>query len=198
MNVTYSYAIIEEAAKDVQSRDHWRINKKIADLQFSHKWTRSFLSRGGRTRRKITEEDKDIPNDDKITSALDIGQQLYISNKHDANTTFDETAFTWAIRPTHIFCPGNQKGATNIGISNDKMRITAVVAVNAAGDFAPLMLILKHSVSSEARPDQTEMTDIRDLHKKPGFTVNDGWSKVTWVKELTIKGITATHKVIYA
>ena len=176
MNVTYSYAIIEEAAKDVQSRDHWRINQKITDLQFSHKWTRSFLSRGGMTRRKITKEDKDIPNDDEIASVLDIGQQLYISNKHDANTTFnfDETAFTWAIGPTHIFCPGNQRRATNIGISNDKMRITAVIAVNAAGDFAPLMLILKHSVSSEARPDQTGMTVIRDLHKKPGFTVDDG------------------------
>lgn len=150
-------------------------------------------------RRKITKEDKDIPNDDEIASVMDIGQQLYISNEHDANTTFnfDETAFTWAIGPTHIFCPGNQRRATNIGISNDKMRITAVVAVNAAGDFAPLMLILKHSVSSEARPDQTGMTVIRDLHKKPGFTVDDGWSKVTWVKELTIKGITATHKVIY-
>ena len=199
VNVTFSYAIIEEAAKDVQGRDHWRMNQKIADLQFSHKWTRSFLSRGGMTRRKITKEDKEIPDDEEIASVLDIGQQLYISNEHDANTTFnfDETAFTWAIGPTHIFCPGNQKRATNIGISNDKMRITAVVAVNAAGDFAPLMLILKHTVSSEVRPDQTGMTVVRDLHKKPGFTVNDGWSQETWVKDLTIKGVTQTHKIIY-
>ena len=82
------------------------------------------------TRRKITKGDKDIQNDDEIAGVLDIGQQLYISNEHDANTTFnfDETAFTWAIGPTHIFCPGNQKRATNIGISNDKMRTTAVIA----------------------------------------------------------------------
>ena len=40
VNVTFSYAIIEEAAKDVQGRDHWRMNQKIADLQFSHKWSK--------------------------------------------------------------------------------------------------------------------------------------------------------------
>jgi hypothetical protein len=155
----------------VQSRDRWRENSKIHDLKFSHKWTRAFLSRGGLTRRKITKEDKDVPDDDEIAYVLDIGQQLYIENGHDTNSTFnfDETAFTWAIGPTHIFCPGDQKRATNIGISNEKMRITAVIAVSAAGDFAPLMLILKHSVSSETRPDQSRMKVIRDLHKKTGF-----------------------------
>lgn len=41
------------------------------------------------------------------------------------------------------------------------------------------------------------MTVIRNLHKKPGFMVNDGWSKFTWIKELTIKEVTATHTVIH-
>ena len=183
----------------MQSRNRWRENSKIHDLKFSHKWTRAFLSRGGLTRRKITKEDKDVPDDDEIAYVLDIGQQLYIENGHDTNSTFnfDETAFTWAIGPTHIFCPGDQKRATNIGISNEKMRITAVIAVSAAGDFAPLMLILKHSVSSETRPDQSRMKVIRDLHKKPGFTVNDGWKLFSWEKEMTITGVTALHKVVY-
>ena len=183
----------------MQSRIHWIQNTKIKELQFSHKWTQGFLRRGGLTRRKITKEDKDVPDDEEIAYVLDIGQQLYIDNGHDATTTFnfDETAFTWAIGPTHIFCPANQKRATNIGISNDKMRITAVVAVNAAGDFAPLMMIMKHSVSSEKRPDQSKMTVIRELHKKPGFTVDDGWSKFTWEKMMTITGVTALHRVVY-
>ena len=47
--------------------------------------------------------------------------------------------------------------------------------MNAIGEFAPLMLIVKHSVSSEKWPDQTGMTVIRELHKKPGFTENDVW-----------------------
>ena len=49
---------------------------------------------------------------------------------------------------------------------NEKMRITAIVAVTGLGIFAPLMMIIKHSTSSEAKPDQTKMTVIRELHKK--------------------------------
>ena len=52
--------------------------------------------------------------------------------------------------------PKKQQMATNIGISNTKLRITAIIAVSALGVFAPLMLIVKHSVSSETRPDQTD------------------------------------------
>ena len=37
------------------------------------------------------------------------------------------------------------------------------------------MLIIKHSVSSEKRPDQTGMTVFRELHKKLGFRESDGW-----------------------
>ena len=76
----------------------------------------------------------------------------------------------------HVFCPGDQQRATNLGISNDKLRITAVIVVNGNGVFAPLMLIIKHSVSSEVRPDQTRMRVIHELFKKEGFTNLNGWS----------------------
>ena len=140
-----------------------------------------------------------LPDDNQILLVLQIGQGLYTTNVHDASTTwnFDETAFTWAIGPTNVFCPSNQVRATNIGISNEKMRITAIVAVNGLGIFAPLMMIIKHSTSSEAKPDQTKMTVIRELHKKDGFTAADGWTINVWTKELTVKGVTATHKIIY-
>ena len=94
-------------------------------------------------------------------------------------------------------CPINQARATNIGISNTKLRITAVIAVNAEGDFAPLMLIIKHSVGSEKKTDQTTMTVIRDLNKKDGFTINDGWKLKEWSRELTINGVSAVHKALY-
>ena len=55
------------------------------------------------------------------------------------------------------------------------------------------MLIAKHSVSSEKRPDQTGMTVIRDLHKKSGFTENDGWILKVWQKEITLSGVNALH-----
>ena len=101
---------------------------------------------------------------------------------------FDETAFTWAISQSYMYCPGNQQRASNIGISNSKLRITVVIAVNAIGEFAPLMMIVKHSVSSEKRPDQTGMTVIKELFKKPGFTANDGWRMKIWQKELIFNG----------
>ena len=59
------------------------------------------------------------------------------------------------------------------------------------------MLILKHSVSSEKKPDQTKMTVVRDFHKKDGFTTADGWMLKEWSKELEINGNTDMHKVLY-
>ena len=111
VNVAYSYAIIGEAARDIQAKECWKDNPKIKSLIFTQKWVSAFIKRGGLSRRKITRDDKDIPRDEEIKTVLGIGQQLYIENNHDARTTynFDETAFTWAIGPTHIFCPKNQQ-----------------------------------------------------------------------------------------
>jgi hypothetical protein len=144
-------------------------------------------------------KDKFVPDDDVVKNTLKIGQEHYLSNFHNPRTCwhFDETAFTWAIGPSYMYCPGNQQRATNIGISNDKVRITAVIAVNALGVFAPLMLIVKHSVSSEIKPDQTGMLVIPNLHKKPGFKIEDEWELRLWERRLTINGVDAHHKVRY-
>ena len=85
-------------------------NTTVSTLQFTNKWVKSFLSRGGLTRRKITREDKDVPGSDEILRVMKIGQKLFIDNEHDEHTcyNFDETAFTWAIGPTHIYCPKDQ------------------------------------------------------------------------------------------
>ena len=187
------------ATRNVQAREIWASNEEIQSMKFTNKWIKSFIFRGGVTRRKITREDKEVPSDEEIASVLSIGQRKFIENGHTAGScyNFDETAFTWAIGPTHVYCPINQARATNIGISNTKLRITAVIAVNAEGAFASLMLIIKHSVSSEKRPDQTTMTVIRDLNKKDGFTINDGWKLKEWSRELTINGVSAVHKALY-
>ena len=126
-----------------------RVHEKIDKLKFSNKWVKAIFQRGGLSRQKIAREDKAIPDDDVIANTLRIGQDLYVAHFHIPRTcwNFDETAFTWAIGPSYMYCPGNQQRATNIGISNDKVRITAVIAVNAIGEFAPLMLIVKHSAS---------------------------------------------------
>ena len=65
-----------------------------------------------------------------------------------------------------MYCPPDQSRAQNLGVPNTKLRITAVVAVSGNGDFVPLFIIIKHSVSSADRPDQSNIRVMRDLHKK--------------------------------
>lgn len=159
MNVTYSYAIVVTAAKSVQETEQWNEEEKIRNLVFSNKWVKNFLSRGGVSWRKIISDDKVVPTDEEIRRVLKIGQAMYIAGGHEPHTcfNFDETGLTYAEGPSHIWCPADQRRATNIGISNTKLRITAVIAVNGLGQLAPLMLIIKHSQSSEAKLDQTKM-----------------------------------------
>ena len=73
-----------------------------------------------------------------------------------------------------------------------------VVAVSGDGKFVPLFIIIKHSVSSEDKPDQSGMRVIRDLHSKnKGFGKDDGYDLIKWTKDLTIKGVKNTHACYY-
>ena len=200
VSVVFTYAIIREAAKIVQESNRWCTDEKIQTLDFSSKWVRKFLNRANMRRRKITTDDKEIPPLEEILYIMSLGQQMYINNGHTKDTTInmDETAFTYAIGPEHMYCPPDQHRAQNIGIPNTKLRITAVVGVSANGEFIPLFIIIKHSVSSADRPDQSGMRVIQDLHKKDnGFGLSHGWDLILWSKELTIKGETHTHKCYY-
>ena len=110
----------------------------------------------------------------------------------------DESAFTYAIGPEYIYCPADQSRAQNVGVPNMKLRITAVVAVFATGDFVPLFIVITHSVSSEVKPDQSRMAVITNMHRKDdGFGINNGLDLVLWTKELEISGVTAIHKCYY-
>ena len=89
-----------------------------------------------------------------------------------------------------------------MGDSNTKLRLTAGIAVSGVGKFVPFYIIVRHSVSSDAWPDQRTMRVIPNLNKKAGFTENDGWFLKTWSKELTTTNkkkelITATHHIYY-
>ena len=198
--MVYTYAIIIQAAKVTQSSERWCGDEKINALMFSSKWVRSFLNRANMRRRKITTDDKVVPSDEEIIKIMNIGQKIYKDFGHTKDTTInmDETAFTYAIGPEHMYCPPDQNRAQNIGVPNTKLRITAVVAVSGNGDFVPLFIIIKHSVSSADRPDQSSMRVIRDLHKKDdGYGVSDDWELILWSRELTVKGVTDMHKCYY-
>jgi DDE superfamily endonuclease len=196
--VVYSYAIIIEAALTVQRDFDW--DAGVKDLTFSSHWVRCLLNRANMRRRKITTDDKKIPIQSEIVRIMGIGQNL-IKEKglfpHQI-LNMDETGHTYAVGPDKMYIPPDQSRAQNIGVANDKLRITAVVAVFGTGEFAPLFLIIKHSVSSQEKPDQSRMKVIQDLHKKDnGFGVKDGWDLILWEKKINISGIEETHKCYY-
>ena len=198
-NVAYSYDVIKETAKEVQLKESWQANEQVRKLQFSSRWVRSLLNRAALRRRKITREDKVIPSVEQIRAMLKVGQDLIIAKGHDKCTIFnmDETAYTWAIGPTYLYVPSNQQRASNLGIANTKLRITAVITVGANGDFAPVMMIIKHSVSSLTRPDQSGMRVIKDLFNKPEFGNANGWKLVLWEKTIQIADKIEDHKCWY-
>jgi hypothetical protein len=84
INVTYSYAIIGSAARSVEGRQRWVQQATVSSVQFTDKWVKSFLNRGGLTRRKITRVDKDVPGDDEIAQILSVRQALLLANGHNS------------------------------------------------------------------------------------------------------------------
>ena len=152
-------------------------------------------------KRKITRDDKKIPNSDDVIAQMKEGHQLYTSFGHSPCNTWnmDETCVTWAIGPAHMYVPANQQRASNMGIPNIKLRITAIIAVNGIENFAPLMFIIKHSVSSEKRPDQSSMTVIKRMYKNSSLKLDseNGSEFLLWEKEMTIKNVTTMHKCWY-
>ena len=153
------------------------------------------------SKRKITRDDKVTPSSADVTAQMQRGQHLYTSHDHSPSNTWnmDETCVTWAIGPLHMYVPQDQQRASNVGIPNTKLRITAVITVNGLGDFAPLMFIIKHSVSSEKKPDQSTMTVIKRMFKCSTLNFDEahGWELLLWEKEMTIKNVTAIHECWY-
>ena len=110
VTVVYTYALIIQAAKMTQASERWKDDEKVNTLMFSSKWVRTFLNRANMRRRKITTDDKLIPSDEEIRRIMEIGQKIYEDYGHTKDTTInmDETAFTYAIGPEHMYCPPDQ------------------------------------------------------------------------------------------
>jgi hypothetical protein len=73
VNVTYSYAIAATAARSVQGLERRSTDENVQKFQFSYKWNKGILSRARMSRRKITKEDKAVPDDEEIRKILKIG-----------------------------------------------------------------------------------------------------------------------------
>ena len=170
------------------------------------RWIKSFLDRRTVCRRKITREKKNVPTAAIIIETMRKGQDIIHRlqlNPHQV-VNLDETAIQWGIGPTHIYMP--QDGDRGQGeMSDTKARFTAVLMIDANGQFLPSFYILKHSKGSETNPDQTNMRVIPNLNRRQGFKEEDGWYKRTWIREMSLKkgrrgqetNVSAVHKVNY-
>jgi hypothetical protein len=186
VNTVYDYEIVKVAARKVQADEVWKDDSKVQALQFSNKWVQAFLKRNHFKRIKITAELKERPSEADIRLKMQVGQDFYIKNHLGPSCTWnmDETAFTYAIGPTHLFVPHNQRRGQQS--ANVKLRITAIITVNGNGFFAPTFIIIKHSKSSYEKPDQTTMTVLKALHKSV-LTAAKGWELKIWTRTMAIK-----------
>jgi len=202
-SIAYNYEIIRERAKSVQTLSKWQDDVNVQKLQFSDHWVHDFIKRMKFSRRKITSDKKVLMSLAEIRSKMVASQNRIVSGGYSPHqiANLDETALTFGIGPTHMYVPVDQTRAT-ADAANIKARVTLIPTVDASGRFLPLMFILKHSKSSDTHPDQTSMTVVKNLHKKPGFRAADGWKLDEWERELTIKSkkgvdVTRKHKVNY-
>jgi len=102
-----------------------------------------------------------------------------------------------------MFVPKKQERAHDAGATDLKARVTALLACDGEGRQTPAFMIMKHTHSSEAKPDQTNHTVLDLMHRRPGYTRADGWQLKVWTAELELpitKGgqpVKQTHKVKY-
>ena len=202
-NVTYSYAIVREAAQRVHKQDEWLGDVGIQRLKFSNKWIRNFLKRRKVSKRGISREKKNLLPVEEVRRIMKENQDVILAGAYTARQVLnlDETAVNWGLGPTYVFAASDaERGEQEI--SDGKGRITGVPTVDATGHFLPTMYILKHSKSSSEKPDQTTMRVLRNLHKEIGYRECNGWKLKTWTRVLTMKNyrkvdVTAEHKTLY-
>jgi hypothetical protein len=203
-NCVYSYQIVREAALMVQQKIHWIDNAMVQKLIFSNNWVNAFLKRNSFVRRKQTSEPKVVPDEDTVRDVMKTNQNNYINMEFTNQQTgnMDETAILYAQGPVYQFIPKQLSRATGIYKTSDRFRITGVVTALANGNQMPLMLIIKHSISSKERPDQTKMTVVAELFRQDtGFGPSHGWILECWHDIIAFSrdrsGQVDDHKVWY-
>ena len=123
--MAYSDAILFATAPNVQKQSNWQDDPVVQKLKFSN----IFLNRSNMIKRKITRDDKKIPNSVDVMAQMKDAHHLYTSYDHSPCNTWnmDETCVTWAIGSVHMYVPSNQQRASNVRIPNTKLRITAII-----------------------------------------------------------------------
>ena len=197
-NCTFSHAIIHEAIRDVAQSDEWKDDPRIRTLKFSSRWITDFIARQDFSRRRVGTNIKVRPTDLGVNACMAAAAAVYKRRNMELKHVFnaDETGLTYAIAPIHIIGPKNQKQTKSYG--DLKSRVTAIPMVNALGQFAPTMVIIRHSKSSIEKPDQTTMRVLDKLHEQEGFKTEEGWDLKVWNRVMVIerRGIIKTQNQV--
>ncbi len=140
INVAYSYGNIQSAALSVRNTLKWKEIPKIQMLKISPKWVQGFLKRNNLSRRAITSSTSATVESDTVKRTIDIIKEIATERPL---FNMDETGITVA-PPTHLYCKKGEKRAHS-SMKACKDRITAVLTVSKAGEFLPILFILKYS-----------------------------------------------------
>ena len=184
-NICHSYAVIKCAAIAVQALPEWKDNQRVQALTFSAPWICDFLRRSTLRRRRITATEKKVPPKEEIQNRMAEIQARIASGAFapDEIISADETGIFFGAAPKNQYIPPDAERAS-APESNEKARFTALLWGTAGGKMGPAWLIIKCSV---ARADLSSVRVLKDLHLKPGFTVDDDWKLGIWKRELTLK-----------
>ena len=116
-NIMYNYGIIKRAAVKTKAEEKWENVPSVQGLTFTNHWIHSFLLRAEFRRRRITCEDKPMLPLEEIWSIMGEGQTVYTreGSMPYQVLNMDETAFNFALDPTHMYVPQSQERAHDSG-----------------------------------------------------------------------------------
>ena len=196
-NVAYGYDIVKHAAREAQKLPAFAQDKRVQKYKFSSSWVRTWVKNMKLRRRRVTTTTKILPSPEKVQEQMLLIQEHVIDFELDEIISADETGFNYGALPLNQFVPHDAERATAPD-SDEKARFTAMLWGVAAGYMGSIFAIIKCSAKGA---NLTNTRVLKTLHADAGFTAQDGWTLLTWTKDLTLtekkKEVTRTYQVPY-
>lgn len=199
-NVVYSWAVVTQAARLVQTSPAFVNDHKVQALKFSKPWVATFLHKSGLNRRRVTNVEKILPPPEQVQAHMEKIQTRIVEMNFSRSQIInaDETGIFYGEKPKNQYVPSDADRASTPE-TDDKSRYTAMLWGAADGEMGDAFCIIKCNV---ARPDLSSTRVIQNLHNMPGFKACDGWTLHVWERSLALKnkkGLleTSTHRRPY-
>ena len=196
-NIAYGYDIVKHAARQAQKLPAFAQDSRVQKYKFSSSWVRTWVKNMKLRRRRVTTTTKVLPSPEKVQEQMLLIQEHLIDFELEEIISADETGFNYGALPLNQFVPTDAERATAPD-SDEKARFTAMLWGVAAGYMGSIFAIIKCSAKGA---NLTSTRVLKTLHADAGFTAQDGWSLLTWTKDLTLTEkknlVTRTYTVPY-